>query len=229
MRPLVLPVCLAWLALLQGSQAAHGQSPRPLFNGKDLTGWSIFIPHDDGADPQSDPKAVFTVRDGVLHVSGEQFGYLVTNDEFENYRLIVEFKWGEKRYPPRATAKRDSGILMHVVGPDKIWPKSIECQIQEGDCGDFWMVGGTALTVRGEKVQGGRAIKTSDAEKPHGEWNTIEVVCEGDRIVNLVNGQVVNEGTGASLTRGKILLQSEGAEIDFRRVELIPLTSPGPR
>ncbi|HEV3166411.1 MAG TPA: DUF1080 domain-containing protein, partial [Isosphaeraceae bacterium] len=94
------------------------------------------------------------------------------------------------------------------------------------DCGDFYMVGGTSLVVDG-KVNKGRAVKTKDAEKPNGEWNTIEVVCDGDKITNIVNGQVVNEGTGASVSRGKILLQSEGAEVFYRKVEIRPLKAGG--
>src|SRR5262249_55541157 len=111
----------------------------------------------------------------------------------------------------------------HAVGPDKIWTKSIECQIQEGDCGDFWFVDGASLTVGGKTQKNGRFIKTTDGEKPNGEWNTIEVVCDGDKITNIVNGVAVNEGTGASVTRGRIVLQSEGAEVFFRKVELRPL------
>jgi hypothetical protein len=217
-RPVAL---LVWFALVASAPAA-GQEPVKLFKGKDLSGWTIFLPKGEDGDTKSDPKGVFKVEEGILHVSGEQFGYIITNDEFENYRLVIEFKWGEKRYPPREQAKRDSGVLFHCVGPDKVWPRSIECQIQEGDCGDFWMVDATELTVAGKRVAGGRAIKTRDAEKPNGEWNTIEVDCDGGKITNIVNGVVVNEGTDASVTKGKILLQSEGAEIFFRRVDLYP-------
>src|SRR2546423_583272 len=73
-----------------------------LFNGKDLSGWTIFIRHGDNSDPRADPKGVFKVEDGVIHISGEEFGCLTTEKEFENYRLTVEFKWGEKKWPPRA-------------------------------------------------------------------------------------------------------------------------------
>jgi Domain of Unknown Function (DUF1080) len=203
----------------------QGAGSVSLFNGKDFTGWTIFVdPKKEKYSADSNPDRVFTVENGVIHVSGEQFGALTTKDEFENYRLSVEFKWGEKKWPPRADAetRRDSGILVHCVGPDKIWTKSIECQIQEHDCGDFWLVGGTAITVDG-KVEKGRAIKKKDGEKPNGEWNTVEVVCDGDKITNIVNGVVVNEGTNASVTKGKILLQSEGAEVYFRNVVLTPL------
>ncbi len=219
---------MAWAWVFAGSltatiSAAESDAPVALFNGKDLSGWSIFIRHMDQTDPRTDPKGVFKVEDGVIHISGEEFGALTTKDEFENYHLTVEFKWGEKKWPPRENAKRDSGILVHCVGPDKIWTKSIECQIQEGDCGDFWMVDGTELTVGGQRHKGGRAIKSTDAEKPLGEWNTVEVLCDGGKITNKVNGVVVNEGTDASVTKGRILLQSEGAEVYYRKVELRPL------
>lgn len=193
-----------------------------LFNGKDLSNWYTFIPHKDGSDPRTDPKKVFQVVDGVIHVSGEEFGCLTTEKEYENYHLKLEFKWGKKKWPPREKAVRDSGILMHVVGPDKVWPRSIECQIQEHDCGDFYMVGGTSIEVGG-KTETQYKKKAKDLEKPTGEWNTIEVICDGDSITNIVNGEVVNQGTKASLRRGKIVLQSEGAEVFYRNVELTPL------
>ena len=134
---------------------------------------------------------------------------MTTKEEFSNYRLKVEFKWGEKHHQDKP---RNSGILVHCVGPDKIWTKSIECEIQEGDCGDFWLLGGTTLTIDG-KIEKNRRKKKKDAEKPPGEWNTIEVVCDGRKITNIVNGVVVNEGIDASEIKGRILLQSEGAEV----------------
>lgn len=208
-----------------------------LFNGKNLDGWYVFFRHaDTKSDPRADTKKVIQVEDGVVHISGEEFGYMMTEKEYENYRLTVEFKWGDKKWPPRdaPTTRRDSGILYHCVGPDKVWPKSIECQIQEHDCGDFFLVAGTTIVRDGQtypgtdltdpkKKVGGRIVKTKDTEKPRGEWNTVEVICDGDSVVHIVNGEVVNQGTKASVTRGKILLQSEGAEVYYRKVELRPL------
>lgn len=209
----------------RGSDRAEEPQSIPLFNGKDLQGWYVYINHKDKAiQPYDDPNGVIKVENGVIHVSGEEFGCLTTRDEFENYKLRLEVKWGDKKWPPRdkATTPRDSGILMHCVGPDKVWPKSIECQIQEHDFGDFYMVGGTTLLVKG-KAEKGRVVKTKDAEKPNGEWNVVEVICDGGKIVNLVNGEVVNEGTEASVTKGKIVLQSEGAEVFYRNITLTPL------
>ncbi|MDR3637305.1 MAG: DUF1080 domain-containing protein [Isosphaeraceae bacterium] len=217
------------LLLPFGTDVGAGEEPSPgatvvLFNGKNLSGWTTFIRHADKTSPNLDPKGVFRVEDGVLHVSGEEFGALTTEKEFANYRLVVEFKWGVKKWPPRDKpgTPRDSGILLHCVGPDKVWTKSIECQIQEHDCGDFWLVDGTTIEVDGEVVPRYKK-KKRDAEKPTGEWNTVECICDAGKITNIVNGVVVNEGVRASVTKGRILLQSEGAEVYYRKVELTPL------
>lgn len=216
------PLMFSIAATMAMASSTLADEPVKLFNGKDLTGWTIFIQHKDKSDPATDSKGVFKVEDGVIHVSGEEFACLTTAKEFENYRLSLEFKWGEKRYAPREKDKRDSGVLLHCTGPDKLWTKSIECQIQEGDCGDFHMVSGTELTIDGKREKSFRK-KTTDAEKPNGQWNKIEVVCDGGKITNIVNGVIVNEGTDASVTKGRILLQSEGAEVFYRNVELSAL------
>jgi hypothetical protein len=192
-----------------------------LFNRKSLDGWYTFL-RTKGTN--SDPDGIFKVEDGVLHVLGQEFGYVSTNGEYDDFHLTVEFKWGEKKFPPREKAKRDSGILYRFPAgmEDRIWPHSIECQIQEGDCGDFWLVNGTSILAGGQ-TQTRYFQKKRDAEKRHGKWNRIEVVAAGDRCVHVVNGAVVNEGTGASVPKGKIVLQSEGAEVFYRKVELRPL------
>ena len=116
------------------------------FNGKDLTGFYSYL-HDSKYD---DPKKVFTVKDGVLVISGEDFGGLTTREEFRDYVLIVEWKWGERTFGSRKRNARDSGLLLHCVGPDGAaggyWMESQECQIIEGGCGDFIMVGQMATS-----------------------------------------------------------------------------------
>jgi hypothetical protein len=231
--------------------------PALRFNGKDLAGFYTYTRE----HKYEDPKHVFTVHDGMLHISGEEWGGVATKDEYGDYQLVVEWRWGEKTWPPRKSNARDSGILLHCVGPDGAaggqWMESQECQIIEGGCGDFIMVGGrakpslTCETRLGPDRQlyyekGGKPVTRDsgrynwwgrdpswadrlgfrgrrDVEKPAGEWNRMEVVCDGDSITNIVNGYVVNAGTRSSLTRGKILFQSEGAEIFFRTIEVRPL------
>jgi hypothetical protein len=209
---------------LTPSPLAAQDGQRLLFNGRDFTGWYTFIP---GEGRNRDPLGIFKVENGAIHVSGEKFAFLSTEEEFENYRLTLQFRWGQKKWPPRENAVRDAGILYHCVGPDKVWNKSLELQIQEGDTGDMWLTpgegGAPSLTVLGRRYTGGRVVKYADYEKSHGEWNTVAVVARGARIEHWVNGRVNMVGTDASLTRGRINLQSEGAEVYYRNITLEPL------
>ncbi|RUL89525.1 3-keto-disaccharide hydrolase [Tautonia sociabilis] len=228
------------------------------FNGKDLSGFYTYLK--DTA--YEDPEEVFTVVDGQIRISGERWGGITTEQEFENYHLIVEWRWGDETFAPRLDRSRDSGILLHCVGEDGAaggqWMESIECQIIEGGCGDFILVGGAgkptmSCKVRQEEdgqlyfdpVHGETVTRDSgrynwwgrdpewkdvlgyrgrrDVEAPAGEWNRMEVICDGGTITNIVNGYVVNVGTNSSLRKGKILLQSEGAELFCRKFEVRPL------
>ena len=189
-----------------------------LFNGKDLSGWNTFL-KDIGSN--KDPNNNFSVEDGVLHVIGKDLGYAITQKSFHNYHFKVEFKWGERRWPPRENEKRDAGICYNIVfnAPDSIWPKSIECQVQEGDVGDFWLLGFSTIKSNGvQNVPSAhtRMIKQKDAEKPKGEWNTVEVISYNGKCVHIVNGVIVNAGEDASVKEGRILLQSEYAEVYYR-------------
>lgn len=198
----------------------YAQQSKPLFNGKDLTGWYSFIKN---RGKNNDSAGVFSVKDGLLHITGQEFGYIVTDKKFSDFHLIVEFKWGEKKYPPRENVVRDNGILYYVVDSDKVWPRSIECQIQEGDCGDFWLIDSVTIVMDGARTQptkNSRIIKKKDNEKPTGEWNRLEIIAQKGKCTHIMNGEVVNEGTEASLRTGRILIQSEGAEIYYRKIEI---------
>jgi hypothetical protein len=138
-------------------------APQSIFNGKDLSGWDVYIaPPADSIPPpglNNDPAHVFSVVDtdgeGALRVSGEIFGGISTAREFENYHLTIQFKWGENKIASFKDRKRDSGILYHAVGPHGVdaraWMRSQELQIQEGDCGDYWGVAGGAFDVPASK------------------------------------------------------------------------------
>jgi hypothetical protein len=253
--------------------AAQSSDVVRLFNGKDLTNFYTWLV----GDKRTDPDRVFTVLPDVdgapaIRISGQKFGGITTEKEYETYRLIVEFKWGTRTWAPRVERARDSGVLVHCQGPDGgtradlngPWMRSIEAQIIEGGIGDFLLVAGfdpdgtrrtpemkathtpdrdgefvydpkgTPRTFsNGDRINwfgrdpdwtdrlGYRGAR--DVEKPAGEWNRLEVVVERDRITNILNGVVVNVGTAPSYTRGKIIVQSEGAEIFVRRVDLQPL------
>jgi hypothetical protein len=231
-----------------------------LFNGKNLDGWYTFV---QNRGRGIDPKKVFTVQDGMIRISGEEWGGITSNEEFENYRLIVEFKWGEKTFAPRLENARDSGILLHSVGEDGasdgIWMHSIECQVIEGGTGDFIVVGDgskdfSITSPVAQEKQGSSYIFQSDGElatinsgrinwygldpnwkdvidfrgsqdveKPVGDWNKVECVVEGDEITIFLNGILVNQAANVKPNKGRIQIQSEGAEIFFRKVELRPL------
>jgi hypothetical protein len=205
--------------------AGGSVEPIALFNGKNLSGWYTFTKK-YGAN--NDAENQFLVENGALHFSGEPMGYICTTDSYSNYYLKIVFRWGETKYPPRETGVRDSGVLYHFPDSAKntLWPTSIECQIQEGDCGDYWLVGGTSATSPNKGVQEGsqgRFVRTANFENPAPEWNTIEVICYDDKSEHYVNGHLVNQASELSVTEGKILLQLEAAEIFYQTVELLPL------
>lgn len=219
---------------------AHGPAV-VLFDGHDLKGFDEFL---KSKGLNSDPDHVFQVQDGVIHVSGTEMGYIITKQEYQNYYLRTEFKWGEGTFAPREGQARDSGILYNIQGDNKVWPRSVEFQINEGCTGDFWMTDGAALTGKdGKRVTGpaGGALKidrfnkgpwknvvgyrdpVNEVEKPHGQWNVVELVNRDGHVWQYVNGKLVNEGTDAFPSSGKILFQSEGAEVFFRNIKLYPL------
>lgn len=212
-----------------------------LFNGHDLSGFDTFLKSKGLND---DPDHVFQVEQGIIHVSGTEMGYIITKQDYQNYYLKAEFKWGEGTFAPREGQARDSGILYNIQGEQKVWPRSVEFQINEGCTGDFWLTDGAALTGKdGKRVTGppGNAVKidrfnkgpwknivgyrdpANEVEKPHGQWNVVELVNQNGHVKQYVNGKLVNEGTDAFPSSGKILFQSEGAEVFFRNIKLYPL------
>ncbi len=193
-----------------------------LFNGKNLDGWYIWL---RGKEKNNDPDKNFTVQNGLIFDTGKDVGYIMTDKSFGNFHFILDFKWGEKRWPPRENAKRDSGICYNIPPDeaDHIWPQSVECQIQEGDVGDFWLLGYSTIQVdkkQNAPLAHSQIVKKKDAEKPTGEWNTVEVISFNGKCVHIVNGVVVNYGENSSLIGGKILLQSEYAEVYYRNIKI---------
>jgi Domain of Unknown Function (DUF1080) len=231
-----------------------------LFNGKNLDGWYTFL---QKSGRNNDPQKVFTVTNGVIRIGGGEWGCITTDREYENYRLVVEFKWGGKTFAPRIHNARDCGLLLHSKGKDGgsqgIWMHSIECQIIEGGTGDFIVVGDSSnafqltTTIAKEKTNdsyvylpGGDTMKLTsdrinwyardagwkdtigfrgahDIEKPVGEWNKMECIADGGELTVILNGTVVNHAFNVEPRNGRIQIQAEGAEIFFRRVDLMPL------
>lgn len=256
-------------AAAEQAAAAKAEPIRPasgvirLFNGRDLTGLTTWL--NDAR--HEDPRKVFTVHDGLLHISGDGLGYVRTNAAYRDYHLVVDFKWGPRTWGKRKDRTKDSGVLVHCIGPDGgfggIFMAGLEAQIIEGGTGDFivcsgkdhdgrpivasltcqtvpdrdgepvWHPGGAARVFNKGRVNwfgrdpdwadvlGFRGRR--DVEHLDGQWNRLEVICDGRRITNRLNGVVVNAGYDADPAAGQILIQTELAEIFIRRWELWPL------
>jgi len=204
----VLMACVAAAFLMTTGCAS--QKRVALWNGRDFAGWKFFLRGDD-----VDAVDVWSVENGVIHCKGKPNGYMRTTADYSNYKLHLEWRW--------AAEPTNSGVLLHTSGPDHVWPRSIECQLQAGNAGDFWLIGGTAITVDGKRVESpGRPTrsikKAQSSEKAPGQWNAYDIICRGDTITCYVNGVLQNRGTNASDTSGKICLQSEGSPIEFRNI-----------
>jgi len=194
--------------------------PIVLFNGKDLTN---FYTYDINNGKNNDPNGDFKVENGLIHFTGKAIGYACTKRAFKNYYLRVQTRWGENKYGKKE-AKRDSGILYHfsLNEKDTVWPKSVECQIKEGDFGDYWFLKG-ATGVSPNETHSNHVVHTADFEKTHGEWNTIEIICFDNKSEYYVNGHKVNEAHNLNVEEGKILLQTQLAEVYYKDIVLIPL------
>jgi hypothetical protein len=246
-----------------------------LFNGVDLTGFDSYlgIPYSGASKPpyglNNDPEGVFTVQDGELHISGKVFGGLISTREYENYHLVVEYKWGEKKWPPRNDVPRIGGIVLHATGePGAVhgWSVAgITCVLAETSAGGllladglprpitlyaeaerrvFKKAGSVLIYKPGEPLVPVHAgyvhalgwrppllaakVPVKDIAHPVGEWNRLECLCEGDRITVILNGTTVNAASRVSQAKGKLFIESQGAEIFFRTINVRPAAAAAP-
>jgi len=199
-----------------------------LFNGKDLSGWTMDVP---AHDKKPDMEKPFIVRDGMLVSLGKPSGHLLTDKEYENYRLIAEYRFAGK--------PGNCGILVHASklrNLYKMYPKSIEVQMNHTHAGDFWCIVEDIkvpdmIKRRGAKEKWGitegkarRILNLTDgSEKPVGEWNRMKIECLGDEVKVWVNGELVNHGHGCTAQKGKLSIQAEGSEVEFRRLDMISI------
>jgi len=192
-----------------------------LWNGTDFTGWKLFT-----REPDHDVTKTWSIKDGVIRCEGKPAGYMRTEKDYADYLFHVEWRWPEKG--------GNSGALVHMSGPDKVWPKSLECQLASGNAGDFWLIGeGRRYTENietaehakaDERVRGRNVRKLKESsEKPLGQWNSYDIICKDDWVVVLVNGVLQNVATKSTITSGKICLQSEGTPVEFRNIYVEPL------
>jgi hypothetical protein len=190
----------------------------PLFDGKSLDGWTFIVkPDKDGK--KADPLQTWSVKDGVIVCTGKPNGCMVTKKEYGDYVLRVKWRW------PADGKGGNSGVLLHVQD-EKYWPTSIEAQMLTGRAGDLLLTNPPDAKLEGEKARQDpklerrffRAETKEPVEKKLGEWNEMEVTCKGGDITLAVNGVKVNEGKNGNLTKGRVALQSEGAEVHFKDV-----------
>lgn len=221
-----------FLVLSMAGQVAGAEkaTSRSLFNGRDLKGWHMDVPE---LDDNPEARKPFLVREGLLVSLGTPRGHLITDEQFRDYRLEVEY-----RFPAEPG---NCGVLVHASEPRalyKMFPKSIEVQMHHGNAGDFWcIVEGihveNMVERRGPKEEWGiiegkarRILNlTDDSEKPPGQWNRMVIECVGDQIKVWVNGDLVNHGFDCTANEGQIALQAEGSEVEFRKLHLTDIES----
>ncbi|MEM6845048.1 MAG: DUF1080 domain-containing protein [Bacteroidota bacterium] len=200
-----------------------------LFNGKNLDGWHVDVPEMDEDDSAINP---FVVRDGMLVSLGTPNGHLITDETYQDYRLEVEYRF--------AGEPGNCGVLVHASTPRslyKMFPKSLEVQMMHENAGDFWCIVEDIQVPDMEARRGpmkdwgitegkGRRILnlTDGSENPLGEWNRMVIECLDDQIKVWVNGDLVNYGTGCTTQQGQIAVQAEGAEVEFRKLLLNPIS-----
>lgn len=212
---------LLGLAVALGARAEDGKAI-DLFNGKDLTGWKYI--QNTKRESKGDAKKTWTVKDKTLICAGEPWGYLITDKDYGDYKLELEWRWANA--DKNAKSRPNSGVLLHAKGETQPWPNCFEAQLMSGGAGDFYLMG---CKIEGErkdeksKSRYPRAMTKKPIEKDLGEWNKYEIVCKGDTCDLTVNGQKVNTAKNIERSKGRIALQSEGAEIHFRNIKLTPL------
>ena len=267
-------IIVGFLAFVMNATAAQWM---PLLD-KDLSKWKTYLsyqhkPGYNGSQPvdaegksiepigyNKDAGHVFSAvqLDGrlALRVSGEIYGCIFTKQEYENYRLKLKVKWGQKKWSPRTELLRDSGILYHSSGPSGVeywraWMLSQEFQVMEGHMGDFWGIANSAIDIRAYLPEGmmnsvanekqpflsfgakpsvsGFCLRSENHESAPGEWTELELICFQGKSLHIVNGHVVmvlknsryiKDGVSVPMTKGKIQLQSEAAEVYFADIQI---------
>lgn len=226
---LTLLAVIGLAACSPAPKQAEQPSSKILFNGYDLTGWHIDVPDMDRKDTVV--RNPFIVRDSMLVSLGTPNGHLITDSIYQNYRIEIQYRFvGEPG---------NCGLLVHASTPRALYqmfPKSVEVQMMHENAGDFWCIV-EDITVpemekrRGPKEKWGitegkerRVINLTDgSEKPLGDWNTMVVECKDKTIKVWVNNDLVNDGYECTASKGNIALQAEGAEVEFRKIELTAL------
>ena len=193
----------------------------PIFNGKNLDGFEFHL-----VDPSLTLADVWWVEDGLLKCKGEPMGYLATQLEYTHFKLVVEWRWA----PGKPAG--NSGVLLRITGDPQALPRCFEAQLKHGNVGDIYGFHGNTVmgpadrsTSRESELTGKMTgvSKMVDAEDEAGDWNRYEIFLLDSSLTVFVNGVKVNEAWNLDVHPGKIGFQSEGGEIQFRKIDLIPV------
>lgn len=227
MKKIILYLTVA-MFILSNVQIAIAQTI-DLFNGENLVGWHVDVPE---MDTNADAINPFIVRNGMLVSLGEPQGHLITDAQYENFRLEVEYRFAGK--------PGNCGVLVYASTPRSLYemfPKSIEVQMMHENAGDFWCIVEDISVPDMEKRRGPedewgitegkkRRIKnlTDGSENKVGDWNTMVIECLDREIKVWVNGDMVNHGFDCTANKGQIAVQAEGSEVEFRKLALTPIS-----
>jgi hypothetical protein len=179
-----------------------------------------------GNSERVDPLKIYEFTDdGIIRMYGDNIGYIATNKSYENFELILEFKWNMEEKFHRDDAKKNSGVMYNIPSnsPDHIWPKGIQFQIKENTTGDFIFLDNITAKVNGKLVEAGASVvspKFDTNEKPYGQWNKMVIRSLNGKCTHYLNGKLVNECDEVSSREGRISLNYEGSPIDFKNIQL---------
>lgn len=200
-----------------------------------LSGWSCYF---DKFEPYqqkiaeiedgilvSKQRDTWKIKDGVLICSGKPLGYLYTNDSYSDFTLTLQWRWPDEKSPGKG------GVLIDTTGANKIWPKSLEAQINANSAGDFWALDGYELTGPPERTKSlshkeyGQLVnisKITPAENPPGQWNSYKIIAKGKTVTLIINDKLVNKAARTNTSGGKICITSEGTAIEFKNIKILP-------
>ncbi|MGA2179699.1 MAG: DUF1080 domain-containing protein [Verrucomicrobiota bacterium] len=201
-------------AIAQGSKPAISPTNHiELFNGRDFSGWTFCM------KDHADPMQTWSVTNGIIHCTGKPIGYIRTLQNYHDYVLAIE--WRFVKIAPKAD---NTGVLVHMQLPDKVWPMCVQNQGKSGRQGDlFVMAGAECKEHKGMDANTPVPMRGKSVEKPVGEWNTNVTVCSNNNVKAIINGKFMNETTECTISSGFVGIQSEGGDIEICKVFLEPL------
>ena len=204
----LLPYVFTITIVLAGT-FAKAESPElekngftPLMKGNDVDQFEI-VGLDQGG---------LVIKEGEIRLSGKAQGYVATKDSYHNY--VLQFEWMYEKHSGKAS-DGNSGLLLHVQGPGKVWPQSIEAQIWYKEFGSFFTLDGGKFNPKKDDP-----VARNKALKPLGEWNRQEVTCQDGAILLKVNGSNYASGVEANPDQGKIAWMFEGSPIRYRNLKI---------